>query len=163
MARALKTQMAQATKKPIELTVDNKQATTPDGATIPNACKAAGAYVPTLCYLKDINEIGTCHICLVEMEGYNQLVAACDNITLRGIAVHTNTAKMREMRKTNLQFMLTHHDTSCTSCLRSGNCTLQTLAQQFGIHTQPYKKELISDRWNQDFPLIREPDKWCSA
>ncbi|MFC2647899.1 MAG: 2Fe-2S iron-sulfur cluster-binding protein, partial [Coriobacteriaceae bacterium] len=48
-------------------------------------------YVPTLCYLKDINEIGTCHICLVEMEGYNQLVAACDNITLRGMAVHTNT------------------------------------------------------------------------
>ena len=97
------------------------------------------------------------------MEGYNQLVAACDNITLRGMAVHTNTAKMREMRKTNLQFMLTHHDTSCTSCLRSGNCTLQTLAQQFGIHTQPYKKQLTGNGWNQDFPLIREPDKYVQC
>ena len=147
----------------VNLTIDNINVSVPEGTTIMDAAKMVDIPIPKLCYLKDINEIGTCHICLVEMEGYNQLVAACDNITLRGMAVHTNTAKMREMRKTNLQFMLTHHDTSCTSCLRSGNCTLQTLAQQFGIHTQPYKKELTGNGWNQDFPLIREPDKWCSA
>ena len=145
--------------KTVTVTVDGRAVEVPDGSTILEAAQAAGAQVPTLCYLKDLNEIGACRVCLVEIEGTEQLVASCNNVALDGMTVRTNSPRVRAARKANLEFLLSRHDSTCTSCVRSGNCSLQSLANQFGISELPYRKELTCTPWNQDFPLIRDADK----
>ncbi|WP_251158843.1 [FeFe] hydrogenase, group A [Caniella muris] len=145
--------------KTVTVTVDGRAVEVPDGSTILEAAQTAGAQVPTLCYLKDLNEIGACRVCLVEIEGTEQLVASCNNVALDGMTVRTNSPRVRAARKANLEFLLSRHDSTCTSCVRSGNCSLQSLANQFGISELPYRKELTCTPWNQDFPLIRDADK----
>lgn len=143
----------------VTVTVDNKTVQVPAGSTILDACTAAGVRVPTLCFLKDINEIGACRVCLVEVEGIEQLVASCNNVALDGMVVRANSPRVREARKANLEFLLSRHNSTCTSCVRSGNCQLQALSNQFGISELPYAVELAHTPWNQDFPLIRDADK----
>lgn len=143
----------------VTVTVDNKTVQVPAGSTILDACTAAGVRVPTLCFLKDINEIGACRVCLVEVEGIEQLVASCNNVALDGMVVRANSPRVREARKANLEFLLSRHNSTCTSCVRSGNCQLQALSNQFGISDLPYAVELAHTPWNQDFPLIRDADK----
>ena len=108
--------------KTVTVTVDGRAVEVPDGSTILEAAQAAGAQVPTLCYLKDLNEIGACRVCLVEIEGTEQLVASCNNVALDGMTVRTNSPRVRAARKANLEFLLSRHDSTCTSCVRSGNC-----------------------------------------
>ena len=143
----------------VTVTVDNKTVQVPTGSTILDACTAAGVRVPTLCFLKDVNEIGACRVCLVEVEGIEQLVASCNNVVLDGMVVRANSPRVREARKANLEFLLSRHNSTCTSCVRSGNCQLQALSNQFGISELPYSVELTHTPWNQDFPLIRDADK----
>ena len=143
----------------VTVTVDNKTVQVPAGSNILDACTAAGVRVPTLCFLKDINEIGACRVCLVEVEGIEQLVASCNNVALDGMVVRANSPRVREARKANLEFLLSRHNSTCTSCVRSGNCQLQALSNQFGISDLPYAVELAHTPWNQDFPLIRDADK----
>lgn len=143
----------------VTVTVDDKTVQVPAGSTILDACTAAGVRVPTLCFLKDINEIGACRVCLVEVEGIEQLVASCNNVALDGMVVRANSPRVREARKANLEFLLSRHNSTCTSCMRSGNCQLQALSNQFGISELPYAVELTHTPWNQDFPLIRDADK----
>lgn len=143
----------------VTVTVDDKTVQVPAGSTILDACAAAGVRVPTLCFLKDINEIGACRVCLVEVEGIEQLVASCNNVALDGMVVRANSPRVREARKANLEFLLSRHNSTCTSCVRSGNCQLQALSNQFGISDLPYAVELAHTPWNQDFPLIRDADK----
>lgn len=143
----------------VTVTVDDKTVQVPAGSTILDACTAAGVRVPTLCFLKDINEIGACRVCLVEVEGIEQLVASCNNVALDGMVVRANSPRVREARKANLEFLLSRHNSTCTSCVRSGNCQLQALSNQFGISELPYAVELAHTPWNQDFPLIRDADK----
>lgn len=143
----------------VTVTVDDKTVQVPAGSTILDACTAAGVRVPTLCFLKDINEIGACRVCLVEVEGIEQLVASCNNVALDGMVVRANSPRVREARKANLEFLLSRHNSTCTSCVRSGNCQLQALSNQFGISDLPYAVELAHTPWNQDFPLIRDADK----
>jgi NADH-quinone oxidoreductase subunit G len=143
----------------VTLTIDGHQVSVPEHTTILEAASAAGINIPTLCYLKDINEIGACRVCVVEVEGIDQLVASCNNYVLDGMVVRTNSPKVRAARKTNVEFILSQHDSECTSCVRSGNCTLQTLANDLGISSLPFDKHLLHDPWDQDFPLIRNNDK----
>lgn len=143
----------------VTVTVDDKTVQVPAGSTILDACTAAGVRVPTLCFLKDVNEIGACRVCLVEVEGIEQLVASCNNVVLDGMVVRANSPRVREARKANLEFLLSRHNSTCTSCVRSGNCQLQALSNQFGISELPYSVELTHTPWNQDFPLIRDADK----
>lgn len=114
----------------VTLTIDRKSVTVPENTTILEAARSANINIPTLCYLKDINEIGACRICCVEVEGMERLVPACDNVVADGMVVFTNSAKAREARRMNLRLLLSHHETSCTNCTRSGNCTLQQLAKR---------------------------------
>lgn len=111
----------------VKLTIDNCEVVVPEHTTILDAAKSVSIQIPTLCYLRDLNEIGGCRVCVVEVEGCDQLVAACNNYVLDGMVVHTNSPKAREARRTNVQLLLSQHDSRCTSCVRSGNCNLQTM------------------------------------
>ncbi len=112
----------------VNLTIDGKQVQTKENTTILEAARAAGIYVPSLCYLKDINEIGACRVCVVEVEGVDKLISSCNNVVSEGMVVYTNSPRVREVRKTNVELILSQHDSKCTMCVRSGNCTLQTIA-----------------------------------
>ena len=140
----------------VKLTIDGKLVEAPEGSTILEAAASVGINIPTLCYLKDLNEVGGCRVCVVEVEGAEQLVAACNNTVLEGMVVHTNSPKARSARKTNVQLLLSQHDSSCTSCVRSGNCTLQTVANDLGIYRLPFKKHVEHNSWDRSFPLIRD-------
>ena len=104
----------------VTLTIDHKSVTVPENTTILEAARSVNINIPTLCYLKAINEIGACRICCVEVEGMERLVPACDNVVADGMVVFTNSAKAREARRMNLRLILSNHDTSCTNCTRSG-------------------------------------------
>lgn len=143
----------------VELNIDGRVATVPEGTSILEAAASVGIRIPTLCYLKDLNEIGSCRVCVVEVEGIDQLVAACNNTVLPGMVVRTNSPKVRRARKMNVELLLATHDSECTSCVRSGNCTLQTVANDLGISELPYKRYLLDEPWDKDFPLIRDSKK----
>ena len=89
--------------------------------------------IPSLCYLKDLNEIGACRICMVEVKGAKGLVASCVYPVNEGMEVFTNTEKVRKARKMTLELILSNHRMECLTCHRSGTCELQTLAQEFGV------------------------------
>lgn len=143
----------------VTLTIDKKQATVPENTTILEAARSINIHIPTLCYLKGINEIGACRLCVVEVEGMERLVPACDNVVADGMIVYTNSRKVREARRTNLRLILSQHDVSCTNCSRSGNCVLQTLANDFNMRGTHYPEKLRGEPIDYTTPLIRENDK----
>ncbi len=105
----------------------------PAGSTILEAAHRAGIEIPTLCYLKDINAIGACRICVVEVKGARSLVASCVFPVNEGMEIFTNSPKVIESRKTTLELILSTHKKECLSCVRSGNCELQQLCKDYGI------------------------------
>ena len=143
----------------VHLIIDDREACVPAHTTILDAAKSVGIEIPTLCYLRDLNELGSCRVCVVEVEGCDQLVAACNNYVLDGMVVRTNSPKAREARRTNVQLLLSQHDSQCTSCVRSGNCSLQALSNDLGIYYLPYRKHLPHEGWDLGFPIIRDNDK----
>ena len=105
----------------------------PKGSTILEAARAAGVEIPTLCYMKDINAIGACRICVVEATGARGLATACVYPVAEGMEIQTNTEKVQKARKTTLELILSTHDKKCLSCPRSGNCELQALCNEYGV------------------------------
>ena len=126
-------------QKMITLTIDSIQVTVPDGTTVLEAAKEAKINIPTLCYLKGINQIGACRICMVEVEGARGLAAACVMPAGDGMVVRTNTPKLRSVRKANLELLLSNHNRECTTCVRSGNCELQALSNEYGVTDVPFE------------------------
>lgn len=126
----------------VTLVIDNKTVCVPEGTSILDAARTASIDIPTLCYLKDINEIGACRICMVEIEGQDTLVAACDNEVHEGMVIHTNSQKVRMTRRVNLQLLLSQHEVNCVKCTRSGNCKLQKLSNDYNLLGAPYQKKL---------------------
>ncbi|MBP1586875.1 MAG: iron hydrogenase small subunit [Clostridia bacterium] len=119
--------------KMINLKIDGIAVTVPEGTTILEAARAAGVRIPTLCFLKDVNEIGACRMCVVEIKGARALQAACVYPVSEGLEVITNSAAVRKSRKITLELILSNHDRSCLECVRSQNCELQTLASELGV------------------------------
>ena len=115
----------------IKVKINGVEYSVPAGVTVLEACKYANIDIPTLCYLKDINEIGACRLCLVEVTGARGLVTACVYPVADGMEIQTNTAKIRAARKTNLELVLSAHEKKCLSCIRSTTCELQKLAQEY--------------------------------
>ena len=105
----------------------------PKGSTILEAARYAGVEIPTLCYLKDINEIGACRICVVEATGARGLVTACVYPVAEGMEIQTNTARVQKARRTTLELLLSTHEKKCLSCVRSGDCELQQLCRDYGV------------------------------
>lgn len=143
----------------VTITIDHRQLEVEEKKTIMEAAKDANIIIPHLCFLKDLNEIGACRVCVVELEGKEKLVPACNTIVQEGMVIYTNSPKVRETRKTTVQLILSQHDCECAYCSRSGNCSLQTIANDLGITSLPFEKEVTYLKWNQNFPLIRESNK----
>ena len=117
----------------------------PAGSTILEAAHSVGIEIPTLCYLKEINAIGACRICMVEVKGARSLVAACVFPVNEGMEIFTNSPKVIESRKTTLELILSTHRKECLSCVRSGNCELQKLCKDYGIEDEnAFSGEMIS-------------------
>ncbi len=121
--------------------------------------RAVGVRIPRLCYLKDINEIAACRVCLVEVDGHERLLTSCNNTVAEGMVIHTNSPRVRQARRTNVQLILSQHDCRCAVCVRSGNCSLQQLANDMGCIGNPYGEKPETSGWNMDFPLIRDNAK----
>ena len=117
----------------VNIKINGMPLSVPKGSTILEAAHQAGIEIPTLCYLKDINAIGACRICVVEVKGARSLVAACVYPVNEGMEVFTNTPKVQKSRKLTLELILSTHDRKCLSCVRSGNCELQKLCKEFGV------------------------------
>ena len=143
----------------VNLTIDGIRVSVPEGTTIMDAAAAIGVKIPHLCYLKDINEIAACRVCVVEMEGKDHLITSCNNTVEEGMVLHTNSPRVRETRKTNVRLILSQHDCRCAICLRSGNCNLQKLANDMGCLMNPYVGKIEKTEWNPDFPIIRDNGK----
>ncbi len=140
-------------------TINGVSVSVPEGTTILSAAESAGIWIPRLCYLKDINEIGACRVCVVEVEGQERLAAACNTEFLDGMAVHTDSARVRRSRKTTVQLILSQHRTDCPVCVRNENCSLQTLATDLGVTVQPYQTEYEEKKWDDSFPILRDASK----
>lgn len=123
----------------VHLKINNIPVEVKEGSTILEAAKTAGINIPTLCYLKDINEIGACRICVVEVKGARSLVASCVYPVNEGMEVFTNTEKVRKSRKTTLELLLSNHKKECLSCVRSTNCELQKLSNEYGCDENRFK------------------------
>ncbi|MBO4991229.1 MAG: iron hydrogenase small subunit [Firmicutes bacterium] len=143
----------------VKLTIDGIKVSVKEGTTILEAAKEVGIHIPHLCFLKDINEIGACRVCIVENKGMNTLLTACNNVVQPGMEILTNSAKVRATRKINVELILSDHDCKCATCVRSGNCSLQTIANDLGILHVPFKTIAEKNRWSMKFPLIRDASK----
>ena len=143
----------------VNAVIDNRPVSVEAGTSILDAASAAGIHIPHLCYLKDINEIAACRMCAVEVEGTERLVTACDNEVLEGMVIRTNSPRVRRARRTNLRLLLSQHDTSCTTCIRSGNCDLQKISADLNIHYQPYEVRPERSVVDLEAPLVREAGK----
>lgn len=117
----------------VNIKINNMPLSVPKGISILEAARMAGIEIPTLCYLKKINEIGACRICMVEVKGARSLVTACVYPVNEGMEIFTNTERVRKSRKTTLELILSTHDRKCLSCVRSGTCELQQLCEEFGV------------------------------
>ena len=143
----------------VNITIDGKNLSVNEGVTILEAAKSAGINIPTLCYWKGLNEVGACRVCVVEVEGMQKLPAACNTAVIEGMVIHTNSRKVRDARKTNVQLILSEHDCRCPQCIRSGNCSLQTLAQDLNIIDIPFEKKVPENTYSKSFPLNRTNSK----
>lgn len=143
----------------VNLTIDNRQISVPEGTTILEAAEQNGITIPRLCYLKGLNEIGACRVCVVELVGKERLIPSCNNVVEEGMVIYTNSPKVRMNRKKTVEFLLSQHDCQCAICARSGNCTLQKIANDLNIIDIPFKQRLENIAWNKDFPLIRDSAK----
>lgn len=143
----------------VNLTIDNINVSVSQGTTILDAAVKAGIKIPTLCYLKEINEIGACRVCVVEIEGKDRLVTSCNNYVEEGMVVYTNSEKVRASRKNTVELILSKHRDNCASCVRSGNCTLQALSNELNITDVPYEKDYEKSTWDKSFPIIRDASK----
>ena len=144
----------------VNLKINGMNVSVPEGSTILEAARVAGVRIPTLCYLKDINAIGACRICMVEVKGARSMVAACVYPVAEGMEVTTNSDKVIAARKTTLELILSDHNRSCLSCPRSLNCELQALSKEYGCDDKRFEGavgESLYDDTNEY--LVRDNSK----
>ena len=145
----------------VNLTIDGIKVEVPANYTILEAAREAHINIPTLCYLKDVNEIGACRLCLVEIKGARALQAACVSPVGEGMEVQTNNEKLRKARKINLELILSNHNRECTSCVRSGNCELQQLCKEYGVEDYPFDGDRSQATIDELSPSIVRDNTKC--
>ncbi len=138
----------------VNITIDNQKIAVPKGTTILEAAKKAGIDIPTLCYLKEINEVGDCRMCIVEIEGRKGFATSCIQTVEEGMVVHTQTASVLEARHVILDLIISNHSKDCLTCTRSGNCELQALAEKFNILDIEFAGEMTEHKIDDKSPAI---------
>ena len=143
----------------ITLTIDGVSVSVPAGSTVLEAARAAGIHIPTLCYMKGLNEIGACRLCVVDT-GARALQAACVLPAAEGMTVKTNTPAVRNARKMNLELLLSNHDKKCLSCVRSTNCEFQKLCNEYGVDDENrYAGSMTETTIDDKSPIVRNNAK----
>ena len=144
----------------ITLTIDNQKIQVPKGTTILEAAKKAGIDIPTLCFLKEINEVGDCRMCIVEVEGRRGFATSCITKVEEGMVVHTNTPDVVDARRVVLDLIVSNHKIDCLKCIRNGNCELQDLCKRFNIQDIEFAGEMQSHKVDDLSPsIVRDADK----
>lgn len=144
----------------VKLTIDGKEVEVNEGITVLQAAKQIGIDIPTLCFLKDVNQAGECRICIVEIEGRRGFVPSCRTIVEEGMKIKTNTIELNEARRIILDLILSAHHRDCLTCVRNGNCELQALANKFGvteIHYEGQKEKAFIDEISPS--IVRDNSK----
>ncbi len=122
----------------MQIVIDGKVIEAKEGQTILQIAKNAGIHIPTLCFMEKLLPIGSCRMCIVEVEGYENPVTACNTIAIDGMVIRTNTENIRNARRDILRFMLINHPLDCPICDKAGECLLQDLVYEYNVDTQPY-------------------------
>ena len=144
----------------IEVTINNKKISVPEGITILDAAKSAGIEIPTLCYHTDQSVKANCRVCIVEVEGMKTLPSACSTAVRNGMAIHTNSAKVLEARRVIIEMILANHDADCLKCHRNLSCELQNIANQAGVRTNRFENVLEFKEIDDSSPsIVRNPNK----
>ena len=144
----------------VSLTIDGIKTEVPKDYTVLKAARSINIDIPTLCFLEGINGIGACRMCLVEVEKARALQASCVLPVSEGMVVHTNTKRVRDARKINLELILSNHNGDCNTCVRSGNCELQKLARDLNVDGIRYKGESIKYDIDLKSPsIVRDANK----
>ena len=144
----------------VKVTINNTMVEVPESFTVLEAAREAGYEIPTLCYMKEINEVGACRVCLVEVEGARSLQASCVLPVRDGMVVKTNTKKVRDTVKTTVELILANHDRECTQCVRSGNCELQTISEDLGVSGLEYQGSKREKKYDDvSASLVRDTSK----
>ena len=147
-------------QKMVNLKIDNIPVTVPEGTTVLEAARNAGIKIPSLCYLKDVNEIGACRICVVEVKGARSLMASCVYPVSEGMEVYTNTEKVRSSRRLTLELILSNHRMDCLTCARNAHCELRQLAADFNIDAVRYANDALAPRIEDSaLHLVRDNSK----
>ena len=144
----------------VNITIDSRKIQVPANYTVLEAARQANIDIPTLCYLKDINEIGACRMCVVEIKGARSLQAACVYPVSEGLEIYTQSPAVREARKVTLELILSNHDKKCLTCVRSRNCELQKLAEDLNIKDIRFEGETGEYSIDDFSPsIVRDPNK----
>lgn len=144
----------------VKLFMDGREVEVEEGSTLLEAARKLEIDIPTLCYLEDINELGSCRMCLVEVEGMKNLQTSCTFPVKEGLKVTTNNDRIREARRTVLQLLLSAHPQECLTCIRNRDCELQRLARELNITCIPYEGERPHrEKDISDEAIVREPEK----
>ena len=138
----------------INLTIDGLNVSVPEGTTILEAARTVGIDIPTLCFLKDINEVGDCRMCIVEVAGRKGFATSCIQKVEEGMVVKTNSKDVTEAREVVLDLILSNHHKDCLTCVRNGNCELQKLAQKYNLQDVEYSGELCEHKKDLESPSI---------
>ena len=147
-------------QKMVNLKIDNIPVSVPAGTSVLEAARSAGIKIPSLCFLKDINEIGACRICVVEVKGAKSLVASCVYPVAEGMEVYTNTERVRKSRQLTLELILSNHRMDCLTCARNSHCELRQLAADLGIDAVRYASDNMYPQIEDSAPhLVRDNSK----
>lgn len=147
-------------EKIVNFKINDKKIIAYENDTILEVAKREEIYIPTLCFLKEINLIGTCDMCLVEIEGKEGLVKACKTVVEEGMNIYTNTTQIEDTRKVNLDLILSNHNKECNLCVMSGNCELQDLANKYNLVDSTFSGYKIKNKIDDStYSIVKEFDK----
>lgn len=150
-----------ASEELVTINIDGKDYNVPKNMNVLEAARSVNIEIPSLCYLKDINEVGVCRVCLVEIEGTRNLQASCVYPVREGLKIKTNTERVRKARKTSVMLLLSNHNRECTTCIRNLNCELQNLADNLGIRNIPFTGEKEDYGFHDNNPAIQRDYNKC--
>lgn len=146
----------------MRLTIDNRIVEAAPGQTILQAARAAGIHIPTLCYLEGVSDIGSCRLCVVDIEGKTLMATACNTKAEEGMVVNTRSERVIKARKTVLELLLSEHHLDCFSCEGNGSCQLQRYCNEYGVDTTPYTegRQVLGRKKVDDHPFLSyDPNK----